>query len=183
MIGLEDAPLFLGFGLFWRQTQNITNKNIKHIQHLQHLHISTLRLSPKKSAFENISQFKNPPLHRNRKLLPSVPTQNHHQPQPPQPPKRKKNHGRLPPPYRLRVNYNPRHIGGGEGTTPIIVAPQGVQVLRRCIPSGWRLDGRHPWGFRWEVFVWGGVLFLFKNGVILLMEEILHHLGCIKPCK
>ena len=47
------------------------------------------------------------------------------------PPQTEKTTG-LPPPYHLRVNYNPRHIGGREGTTPIIVASQGMQVLRRA---------------------------------------------------
>ena len=38
--------------------------------------------------------------------------------------------------------------------------------------------------FQWNfLHVKGQYMFFNPNNALLLMEEILHHLGCIKPCK
>ena len=38
-------------------------------------------------------------------------------------------------------------------------------------------------GLRWRYATMEKATLIYQKRVILLMEEILHHLGCIKPCK
>ena len=64
-------------------------------------------------------------------------------------------------------------------TTAVKVSPSTTPASRRVFSKSKHspLDDKSPWCHTIKIFIKD------FDCVILLMEEILHHLGCIKPCK